>query len=138
MKCPTKNILIEYIDNEVSKDLRNKIDSMVIMFISAFGSILVLIIVIILREGFYYPKNFEEILPLVGLALVSQILGQGLLAFCLGKVNASLSSIICLSQPVIASVYAFIIFSKKLSFIEIIGILITIFGIYFAKKNYSN
>lgn len=26
MKCPAKNILIEYIDNEVSMDLRNKID----------------------------------------------------------------------------------------------------------------
>lgn len=31
MKCPSENILIEYIDNEVSLDLRNKIDSHILV-----------------------------------------------------------------------------------------------------------
>lgn len=118
--------------------LRDHIDSLVIMFVSAFGSVVVLLIVIEFTEKLQIPKNFEEIIPLVGLALLSQIMGQGLLAYCLGKVSASLSSIICLTQPVIASIYAFVLFSEKLSLVEITGIFICILGVYFAKKNYVN
>lgn len=117
--------------------LRNRVDSMVIMFVSGFGSIFLLAIVIFFGESFVFPKNIAELMPLLGLALISQIMGQGLLAYCLGKVNASLSSIICLCQPVIAAVYAFIIFSEKLTIVEIVGVIITIFGVYFAKKNYK-
>lgn len=118
--------------------LRDRIDSMVIMFVSAFGSVFVLLIVINFTEGIYFPSSATEILPLLGLALMSQIMGQGLLAYCLGKVNATLSSIICLTQPVIASVYAFILFSEKLSILEILGMLICILGVYLAKKNYNS
>ena len=65
--------------------LRDTVKSNVIMFLSAFGTLLVLAAVIFFTEGFYVPKNFEELWPLLALALVSQILGQGLLAYCLGK-----------------------------------------------------
>ncbi|GIC30495.1 hypothetical protein SUT328_10740 [Streptococcus parasuis] len=113
--------------------LRDNIKSNVIMFISAFGSLLVLGIVIIFTEGFYFPHNFSDLWPLLALALISQILGQGLLAYCLGKVNASLSSLITLSQPVVAAVYAWIIFQERLNTQSIIAILITLVGVYLAK-----
>lgn len=116
--------------------LRDKISSTIIMFVSAFGSIFVLAIVIGLTEGYYIPKNFHEIYPLLCLAIISQICGQGLLAFCLGRVNASLSSILVLSQPIIAAIYSYIIFSERLSIIEVMGIIISLVGIYIAKKNF--
>lgn len=115
--------------------LRDHIDSMVIMFISAFGSMMVLGIVIAFTEGFSFPISFRELWPLIALALFSQILGQGLLAFCLGKVNATISSIICLTQPVIAAVYAYIVFGEELSIIEILGVLVSLTGVYIAKYN---
>ena len=65
---------------------------------------------------------------------MSQIMGQGLLSYCLGKVNATLSSLICLTQPIIASVYAYILFNEILSLFEILGIIICILGVYLAKK----
>lgn len=69
----------------------------------------------------------------MSLALISQILGQGLLAFCLGKVNASLSSLITLSQPVVAAIYAWIVFQESLNIQSIIAIMITLVGVYLAK-----
>lgn len=63
--------------------LRDSVTSTIIMFISAFGTLLVLATVIFFTEGFYVPQNFGELWPLLALALVSQILGQGLLAYCL-------------------------------------------------------
>ena len=113
--------------------LRDYIKSNVIMFISAFGSLLILGVVIFFTEGFYIPHNFSELWPLLSLALISQILGQGLLAFCLGKVNASLSSLITLSQPVVAAIYAWIVFQESLNIQSIIAIMITLVGVYLAK-----
>ncbi|WP_287970764.1 DMT family transporter [Streptococcus sp.] len=118
--------------------LRDTVKSNVIMFLSAFGTLLVLAAVIFFTEGFYVPKNFEELWPLLALALVSQILGQGLLAYCLGKVNASLSSLITLSQPVVAALYAWVIFQEHLNLQSIIAIIITLTGVYLAKTQTSN
>lgn len=113
--------------------LRDTVKSNVIMFFSAFGTLLVLAVVIFLTEGFYLPQNIAELLPLLALALVSQILGQGLLAYCLGKVNASLSSLITLSQPVVAALYAWVIFQENLNLQSVIAIVITLIGVYLAK-----
>ena len=113
--------------------LRDTVKSNIIMFISAFGTLLVLAVVIFLTEGFYLPQNIAELLPLLALALVSQILGQGLLAYCLGKVNASLSSLITLSQPVVAALYAWVIFQENLNLQSVIAIVITLIGVYLAK-----
>ncbi|SNU07639.1 Permease of the drug/metabolite transporter (DMT) superfamily [Streptococcus equinus] len=118
--------------------LRDTVKSNVIMFLSAFGTLLVLAAVIFFTEGFYVPKNIEELWPLLALALVSQILGQGLLAYCLGKVNASLSSLITLSQPVVAALYAWVIFQEHLNLQSIIAIIITLTGVYLAKTQTSN
>ncbi|MDR0579148.1 MAG: DMT family transporter [Campylobacteraceae bacterium] len=115
--------------------LRDGVGSNVIMTISAFGSLAVLAIIAYIVEGFYFPCTIKELLPLIGLALVSQIFGQGLLSFCLGKVNVSLSSVVTLTQPAIAAIYSFIIFSEILSLVEIAGIFIVLTGVYLAKEN---
>jgi len=113
--------------------LRDYVKSNVIMFISAFGSLIVLAFAIFFTEGFQAPTSFRAIWPLLALALVSQILGQGLLAHCLGKVNASLSSLLTLSQPVVAAIYAWLIFGEELSTQAVIAIGITLVGVYLAK-----
>ncbi|MDR3177624.1 MAG: DMT family transporter, partial [Campylobacteraceae bacterium] len=115
--------------------LRNSVGSDVIMTISAFGSLAVLAVVAYAVEGFYFPYTIKELLPLIGLALISQILGQGLLSFCLGKISVSLSSVITLTQPAIAAIYSFIIFSEILSLMEITGIIIVLIGVYLAKES---
>jgi drug/metabolite transporter (DMT)-like permease len=114
--------------------LRDSVGSNVIMLVSSIGSLTTLAIAILLSEGFYLPKSVHDFLPLIGLALVSQIFGQGLLSFCLGKVNATISSVITLSQPVIAALYSFLIFSENLSVFECLAIFITLFGVYLAKS----
>lgn len=114
--------------------LRERINTNVIMLVSTIGSLAVLSIAMYFTEGFHFPKTLNELLPLVGLALISQIFGQGLLSYCLGNVNATISSIITLTQPVVAAVYSFFIFSEHLTLTEIIGIFITLTGVYYAKK----
>ena len=114
--------------------LRNRVDAMTIMWVSAWGTCIVLLFVILLTEGIQIPKQIDSWYPLIGLTLMSQLCGQGGLSYCLGKVRASLSSVIVLLQPVIAAVYALILFGETLSSLEILGIAITLTGIYISKK----
>lgn len=115
--------------------VRDKISALTIIFVSAFGSLPVLFVAMGVMEGFYVPSNFKELAPLLALAILCHIGGQGLMAFCLGKLSANLSSVLVLFQPIIAAIYAYFIFAERLSLIEICGIFITLIGIYFAKKN---
>lgn len=112
----------------ISYKLRDRIASSVIMFISAFGSAFTLFITSLSVEGIQIPYGINELIPLVGLTLFLQVIGHNLLAHCQGKINVNLSSIICLSQPAIASIYSFLIFSETISAKEVIGIIIVMMG----------
>lgn len=118
--------------------VRERVSATIIMFVSAFGSILAIFVTMLFSEGVYFPNGFSEWLPLIGLAIFSQILGQGLLSFCLGKVNVSLSSVLVLLQPIVAAIYAWLLFGENLTIIEMLGILIATIGIYIVKLQQQN
>lgn len=113
---------------------RDRVNAMTIIFICSFSTAVTIFSIMCFREGFIIPKTFNELYPLLGTALCSQIIGQGLMSFCLGKVKASLSSVLVLTQPVIAALYSFILFRESLTAIELLGIFITSIGVYYAKK----
>lgn len=121
----------------ISYHLRDRIESSVIMFVSAFGSAVALFFASSLIEGFQVPQDINQVLPLVGLTLCLQIIGHNLLAHCQGKISINLSSVICLIQPALATIYAFVLFKETLSVLEIVGIIIVMAGVYIAKNQYS-
>lgn len=115
--------------------VRDKVDALTLMFVSAFGSMPVLFIAMAWREQVYIPHTFNDLYPLVCLAILSQILGQGLLSYCVGKLRVLVSSLVVLTQPLIATVYAFFLFRERISWVEVGGMLVTLAGIFLAKKS---
>ncbi|UUE09882.1 DMT family transporter [Dickeya zeae] len=73
----------------------------------------------------------------MGLALFSQILGQGGLSYSLGRITPLLASVLVLSQPVISACYALMIFREKLSPMEMSGIFVVLSGIFFSKRSFN-
>ncbi|WP_338885866.1 DMT family transporter [Xenorhabdus sp. TH1] len=114
--------------------MRDKVNAIVIMFYSAFGTLLVLFPAAFIIEGISIPKGYSEWWPLILLALFSQILGQGGLSYCLGKITSLLASVLVLTQPVISAIYAYFIFNERISLIEIIAMFIVLFGVFWSKK----
>jgi len=114
--------------------LRDRVGALAIMFFSAFGSLAVLLVAMVLVDGVRWPVTLPSLYPLLGLALVSQIGGQGLLGYCLGKVNATLSSVVVLLQPVVAALFASVLFGEGLSRAEGLGMGLTLLGIFIAKR----
>lgn len=114
-------------------NLRKNINAFSIIFISGIGTLLTLFFSMIFIDGFSFPKNLTEFYPLIGLAIFSQIGGQGLLSYTIGKIDVNLSSILILSQPIIATIYSYIFFKEKITIQEFIGIIVVLIGIYIAK-----
>ncbi|NEN75135.1 DMT family transporter [Pelistega sp. NLN82] len=114
--------------------LRTRASTIQLMSYASIGCLLVLLPVSLLIEGVYIPYTFKDFYPLIGLALLSQILGQGGLSYCLGKVKASYASLLVLTQPVISALYAYFIFDENLSYKEILGMFVILMGLYIANK----
>jgi drug/metabolite transporter (DMT)-like permease len=82
----------------------------------------------------FLPAAASGWLVLLGLALVSQILGQGLIAYAFAHLPASLSSVSLLIQPVVAALAAWLIFAEPVGPSQFIGGAIVLAGIWLAKK----
>lgn len=80
------------------------------------------------------PASAGGWLVLLGLALVTQILGQGLIAYAFAHLPASLSSVSLLVQPVVAALAAWLLFAEAVGPAQWIGGAIVLAGIWIAKR----
>jgi drug/metabolite transporter (DMT)-like permease len=80
------------------------------------------------------PASASGWLVLLGLAIVTQILGQGLIAYAFAHLPASLSSVSLLIQPVVAAFVAWLLFSEAVGPAQWIGGAIVLAGIWLAKR----
>jgi drug/metabolite transporter (DMT)-like permease len=71
---------------------------------------------------------------LLGLAVVSQILGQGLIAYAFAHLSASLSSVSLLIQPVMATLFAWVLFGEAVGAMQFVGGAVVLAGIWLAKR----
>jgi drug/metabolite transporter (DMT)-like permease len=82
----------------------------------------------------FLPSSNDGWLVLLGLALVTQIFGQGIIAYAFAHLPASLSSVSLLIQPVMATLFAWWLFGEAVGPAQLIGGAIVLAGIWIAKK----
>jgi drug/metabolite transporter (DMT)-like permease len=80
------------------------------------------------------PAGASGWLVLLALAVVTQILGQGLIAYAFAHLPASLSSVSLLIQPVVAALAAWAIFGEAVGPAQWVGGAIVLAGIWLARK----
>ncbi|MGA1265323.1 MAG: DMT family transporter, partial [Prochlorothrix sp.] len=86
----------------------------IITWSCAVGAILSLPLVL-LWEDCLWPHSWSGWFAVIGLALVCQILGQGLQTFSLKSLSPSMVGVILLLDPVLAALVAWAIFAERLS-----------------------
>jgi drug/metabolite transporter (DMT)-like permease len=82
----------------------------------------------------FWPASAPGWWVLVGLALVSQVMGQGLIAYAFAHLPASLSSVSLLIQPVMAALFAWALFGEAIGIFQFAGGAIVLAGIWLARK----
>ncbi|UZK65285.1 DMT family transporter [Sphingomonas sp. M1-B02] len=76
-----------------------------------------LILAIVLGEDIL-PGNWW---PLVGLAVVSQLIGQGLMIYALGHLSPLVVGLALLLQPIVAATIGWIVYDERLGFADLLG-----------------
>ncbi|NEQ49610.1 MAG: DMT family transporter [Leptolyngbya sp. SIO3F4] len=109
--------------------LRKRFDTSWIMLrTSLIGSVFTLIILGVLHES-PFPHTLIGWITVILLAVAAQVLGQGLLTYCLEVFSVALVSTCLLSVPVISAVLAMAIFNEQLTWLNWFAFGIVLMGI---------
>ena len=80
------------------------------------------------------PETAAGWLKLLGLAWVSHVAGQGLIAHALAHLPAAISSVGLLFQPVMAALFAWVLLDESLSALQVVGGMVVLAGIMLARR----
>src|SRR5712692_4166511 len=112
------------------------------------GTLHVMAVTSTITAVFLFPvalASGEQMLPssllgwgyLLGLALVSHAVGQGLIAYALAHLPAAFSSVSLLFQPVMAALFAWVLLGEPLVPLQMAGGIVVLIGIYLARRGSS-
>ena len=109
--------------------LRARIATSTIMAWSSLITALALLPVALLSGEQLLPASDMGWLKLIGLALISQVAGQSLIAYAMAHLPATFSSVGLLFQPVMATLFAWLILGESISMLQLAGGITVLAGI---------
>jgi drug/metabolite transporter (DMT)-like permease len=119
------------------KRLRQTFDPLTIMSWSGLVSCPSLLLVAVLSGDTLIPANVQGWGAVVALGLISHVGGQTLIAFALGRLPASFSSVSLLMQPVVAALLAWPILHEPVTLRQMIGGVVVLGGIVLAHQGHA-
>lgn len=106
-----------------------------VMLISTLVATPIALVIALIYQENLFPDTLAGWWPLIGLGIVVHTMGQGGIAFGLGRVPAPLASLIILIQPVIAALAGWIIFGEFLVASQFLGAGLVLVGVYLAQRS---
>lgn len=118
----------------VVKVLRDRYSTATLMAWSGLTTTLLLLPVTLLSGEALLPAQAGGWLALLALAFVSQVFGQGSIAFALARLPAAFSSVGLLFQPVMSTLLAWMLLGEALSGWQMLGGALALAGIFIARR----
>lgn len=115
------------------KVARRHLPTSTLMFWSTLVTAMLLLAVAAWAEPRLLPASPRGLLTLLALAIVSHIGGQGLLAFALGHIPATFSSLVVFLEALAAAVFGLLILGEHVSLLQLLGGVAILGGIYIAR-----
>ena len=112
---------------------RRDVPAGTLSFVSAAITTVVLFAVAYALEPRLLPHSAQGWTVLIALALISQVAGQGLLAFALGTLPAPFSSLVIFLEAIAAALFAWILLHEALEPMQWLGGVLILAGIWFAR-----
>jgi drug/metabolite transporter (DMT)-like permease len=91
-----------------------------LVWVSLFGCPVLLGLALLLGEP-VWPGDWT---PVIGLFIVSQLIGQGLMVYALRYFSPLVIGLALLTQPAVASLYGWLAFGEVLSPLDIVGMVL--------------
>lgn len=114
--------------------MRASVSTPVLMLVGgAVGAMVVLVAALALGETLM-PTTGRGWAVVLGLALISQVGGQGLIAWGLKHLPTSFGAVVLLVQPIVAAAVAWALFGEVLGPLELAGAAVVLMGIHLARR----
>lgn len=114
--------------------VRPNVSTAATMAWSCLAGSIILYVVALIREGNIWPDTANGWWVAIGLAGITQIVGQGLVAMSFAYVAAGFGSMVLLLQPVLSSILAWVWFNEPLSVSQAVGGIAVLAGLYVARR----
>ena len=114
--------------------LRTGATTSTVMAWSGLVTALVLLPLALVSGEQIFPLTAAGWAKLAGLAVISQVAGQSLIAYAMAHLPATFSSVGLLLQPVVAALLAWVLLGEALGWLEIAGALVVLAGIRIAHQ----
>ncbi|MFC4254459.1 EamA family transporter [Altererythrobacter xixiisoli] len=114
----------------ILQDARKGLGSWSLLTWSCLGSVPVLLIIALLRNEAIMPTSWT---PVIGLAISSQLIGQGMLVYALRHFSPLVIGIALLCQPAVAAMAGWISFGEVLTGVDLLGIALVGSALVLAK-----
>ena len=109
--------------------LRARVATSTIMAWSGLITAIILLPIALASGEQLLPVSNTGWIKLVGLALISQVAGQSLIAYAMAHLPATFSSVGLLFQPVMATLFAWFILGESVSVLQLAGGITVLIGI---------
>lgn len=116
-----------------TKFVLKKFDVATVMAAVSVSGAASLAVFAVASPGRFFPSTGEAWLAIVALTLVSQVFGQGLIAYGLKRTPAAFASVVLILQPVTAAVLGWWMLDQPLTSGQALAALLTLAGIYIAR-----
>lgn len=120
------------------KEARRHLSTAEVMLWGSVAATLVLLPVALATEDTFLPQTWSGWGAVLGLALVSQTIGQSLINWAVAHLPAAFSSLTLLVNPLASAVFAWILLGEGLSAWQILGGAAVLVGIFVAKPKANN
>jgi drug/metabolite transporter (DMT)-like permease len=122
----------------VREKLRSKFSASTILFWTCLLSGCFTFLITLTTETQLFPNSWQTWLAVICLAVLCQIIGQGLLIHNLKQFSSAFVTLLMLTEPLLTALFAFIIFAEKLSPLNWVAFIVVLIGIYIAKLSISS
>jgi len=119
----------------IVEKLREYCDGTTILIWRCIISCLILLPIILNDGQQLFPQSSTVWLAVIGLGLISEGIGQRLLADSLNQFSSSFVALFLLLEPIISAVLGWLIFSETINFVTKISFIFILGGIYLAKSS---
>lgn len=106
-----------------------------VMFWATIGAGLVALTLALLFHEPLLPRTLNGWLILLGLALIVQVGGQGLIAYGVGRLPIVASTVLLWMQPLVAAALSWMLFSEVLGPMALMGAALVLAGIYVVQRS---
>lgn len=116
------------------KQLRIRLPAGLIMFWSGIFSLPGLVAATVFTDESFLSASLTGWSMIICLAIVAQVLGQGLATYAIANLPVSFTSVAFLGEPVVAAILGWLILSEMLSPLQIAGCCIILCGLWLVQR----